>query len=70
MSVQLCTGVEHGPPSDPWRKPCRTKAAYRLVEDDEEGFLCTRHARLIRHMYEPGQIRKLRAAPKRSTTKP
>lgn len=55
-----CTCVEHGPPSDPWRKPCTNPPKYRLVDEDGEGFLCNRHARAVRYMYEPGQLRKLR----------
>jgi hypothetical protein len=58
----LCTGVEHGPPSDPWSRQCSAVAAYRVVDDDLEGFLCARHAKLVRHMYEPGQLTKLRPA--------
>lgn len=69
MGDRACTCVEQGPPSDPWKKPCTTPAAYRLVDEYGEGFLCNRHARAVRDMYMPGQLRKLRAPEKRSNVR-
>jgi hypothetical protein len=55
-----CDVAERGPPSDPYEKPCAVEATHRLVHEDGDAFMCTKHARILRHMYEPGQLRKLR----------
>ena len=69
MAEERCTVTEHGPPDNPYSYRCVSKAAYQVIDEgeDKEGFMCTKHARILRHMYEPGQVRRLRApTPKRS----
>ena len=64
---ERCTVTEHGPPNNPYSHRCVATAAYQILDEEKEGFMCTKHARILRHMYEPGQVRKLRTSPKRST---
>jgi hypothetical protein len=59
--MPLCTGIEHGPPENPYSRQCLADASYRIVDENMEGFLCARHAKIVRHMYEPGQLTKLRS---------
>lgn len=58
-----CTCVEHKPLPNGKRRdtPCKQPATHRLKDPDGVAYLCRRHARALRDMYEPGQIRKLRA---------
>ncbi len=39
--------------------PCRGKATHRLKDPDGVAYLCRQHARALKDMYEPGQLRKL-----------
>ncbi len=67
MRSDRCSCTDHGPPSNPSDTPCKNTPRYVLQDEDGRAYLCNRHARAVRNMYEPGQIRKLRAVPPSST---
>ena len=60
MVDERCTVTEHGPSDNPYSHRCVAAASYQLIDENKEGFMCAKHARILRHMYEPGQVRKIR----------
>gem|GEM_PF-4022497 len=69
--AQQCTAIYHGPPDDPWTSRCEKAATHRLDRGpDGVSFLCASHARALRDMHEPGQLRKLRVAKPKTAPKP
>ena len=63
MADHKCTCIKHEPQPDGTRidTPCTSAATHRLKDPDGVAFLCRYHARALRDMYEPGQLRKKRS---------
>lgn len=54
----ICTVTKHHVDGAPDER-CPRLATHRIVTETREGFVCGRHLRLLRHMYEPEQIQAL-----------